>query len=85
MEIVAADEEAEYLRLKCDPAISIADLEQCLNKYFEVVGCRNLQEVLDVTTEAKCTWRTAPKARVYSYTSLGLYFFKWFISFSLNP
>ena len=72
VEIVAVDEEAEYSRLKCDPAIGTADLEQALDKYFEQIGYRNLQEVLDIIGEAKCTWRTAPKAKVYSYTSLGL-------------
>ena len=72
MEIVPVDEEAEYSRLKCDPAISTADLEKALEQYFIQIGHRNLQEVLDIIIEAKCTWRTAPKARVYSYMSLGL-------------
>jgi len=72
MEMVPVDEEAEYSRLKCDPAIGIADLEKALDQYFAIIGYRNLQEVLEIINEAKCTWRTAPKARVCSYTSLGL-------------
>jgi hypothetical protein len=77
MEIVPVDEEdgeelAEYSRLKCDPSISIADLEKALDRFFEAVGYRNVQEVMDIITEARCTWKTAPKARAYSYMSLGL-------------
>ena len=88
MEIVPArDEEAEYSRLKCDPSISTVDLERALEQYFEQVGYRNLQEVLDVITEAKCTWKSAPKARVDSYMSLVIHVFRsyhihmWFMSF----
>ena len=79
MEIVAvavdeADdvEQAEYCRMKCDPSISIEDLEKALNGYMELVGYRNVQEVVDIITEAKSTWKTAPKARADSYMSLSL-------------
>ena len=62
MELVPVDEDggeelAEYSRLKCDPAISIADLEKAMDNYFEVIGYRNVQEVLDIISEAKA-WPT---------------------------
>ena len=60
----------EYSRLKCDPAISTADLERALEQYFAGIGYRSVQEVLDIISEAKCTWKTAPKARAYYHTCL---------------
>jgi hypothetical protein len=53
-------QEAE--RLTIDPAISVGDLEGALNAYMVAVGYRNLQEVVDIITEAKATWKTSPKA-----------------------
>ena len=77
MEIVAVDEadaveQAEYCRMRCDPSISIADLEKALDGFMELVGYRNVQEVVDIITEARCTWKSAPKARADSYMSLSL-------------
>jgi len=76
-QIVAVDEadeveQAEYSRMKCDPSISIADLEKSLEGYCQAVGYRNVQEVLDIIIEARCTWKSAPKARADSYMSLSL-------------
>ena len=75
MAIVAADDdddgEEQYSRLRCDPSIQIADLEIALEKNFTAVGYRNVQEIVDIVNEAKCTWKTAPKARAYSYMPLG--------------
>ena len=55
-------EQAEYSRMRCDPGIGISNLEQALTNFFQSVGYRNMQEVLDIIMEAKCTWKTAPKA-----------------------
>ena len=52
----------EYDRLKCDPAIAVADLEKALGTYFKLIGYRNFQEVLDVIKDAKVTWKSAAKA-----------------------
>ena len=49
-------------RLTIDPAITVADLELCLQSYFDVVGYRNMQEIVDIIVDGKCTWKTAPKA-----------------------
>ena len=57
--------EAEDARVVCDPAITVADLEESLERYFEVMGYRNVQEVLDTIRDAKVSWRTAPKARAW--------------------
>ena len=54
--------EVEYGKLKCDPSISVADLEGALEAFFKVVGYRNFQEVLDVIKEGKVTWKSAAKA-----------------------
>ena len=59
----------DYGRIKCDPSISVADLEKALNDYFKEVGYRNIQEVVASIKEARVTWKTAPKARV---SDLGL-------------
>ena len=53
--------EAEDARVVCDPSISVADLEKAL-EFFTVMGFRNLQPVLDAIRDAKCTWKTSPKA-----------------------
>ena len=60
----AAEEEAEneYQRIKCDPAITVADLENALEAFFKIVGYRNMQEVLDVIKDAKQTWKSAAQA-----------------------
>ena len=55
-------EECEYARLTCDPSITVADLEVAVQAYFDAVGYRNLQEVIDYIIEQKCTWKTAAKA-----------------------
>ena len=39
--------ENEYQRIRPDPSIGVADLEQALNKFLALMGYRNLQEVLD--------------------------------------
>jgi len=57
---LAAMQTAE--RLIIDPAITVVDLERSLENYMEMVGYRNIQEILDAIVEGKCTWRTAPKA-----------------------
>ncbi len=49
-------------RLTIDPAITVADLELCVQSYFDIMGYRNLQEIIDIIVDGKCTWRTAPKA-----------------------
>ena len=54
--------QVEYDRLRCDPAIAVADLEKALGCYFELVGYRNFQEVLDVIRDGKVTWKSAAKA-----------------------
>ena len=59
-ELIAMKEATE--RLTCDPAITVADLERCLQSYFDIMGYRNLQEIIDIIVDGKCTWRTAPKA-----------------------
>jgi hypothetical protein len=59
-ELVAMQQATE--RLVIDPAITVADLELCLNNYFDIMGYRNLQEIIDIIVDGKCTWRTAPKA-----------------------
>ena len=63
--IDAAEEaalEAQYLRLRCDPSISVADLEGALEAYFAAVGNRNMQKVVDLIIEGKVTWKSAAKA-----------------------
>ena len=57
--------EAEDARVTCDPAISVADLEEALERYFGIMGYRNLQEVCTSIKDAKITWKTAPKARAW--------------------
>ncbi len=52
----------EQAKLVCDPSISVADLEGALLAYFSKIGYRNVQEVVDLIKEAKCGWKTAPKA-----------------------
>jgi len=37
-------------------------LEAALNAYFERVGYRNLQEVVDIIKEAGTTWRSSAQA-----------------------
>ena len=54
--------EAEDARVVCDPSISVADLEKTLEELFTVIGFRNLQPILDAIRDAKCTWKTSPKA-----------------------
>ena len=54
--------EVEYGKLKCDPSITVADLERALECFFKVIGYRNFQEVLDVIKDGKVTWKSAPKA-----------------------
>ena len=66
-------EQAEYSRMKCDPAIGVSDLEKALTNYFQGVAYRNLQEVIDIITDAKCSWKSAPKARAGSCMSLGFF------------
>ena len=55
-------EEQEYQRLKCDPSITVADLEVALEAYFTAIGYRNMQEVLDIIKEGHTTWKTAAQA-----------------------
>ena len=54
--------EVEYGKLKCDPSITVADLEKALEAYFKLVGYRNLNEVLEVIKDGKVTWKSAAKA-----------------------
>ena len=54
--------EVEYGKLKCDPSISVADLEKALGSFFFAVGYSNFQEVLDVINDGKVTWKSAAKA-----------------------
>ena len=65
-------EQAEYSRMRCDPSISVADLEKAMDGFMTGLGYRNVQEVLDLITDNKCTWKSAPKARADSYMSLSL-------------
>ena len=37
-------------------------MEAALTTYFEKVGYRNLQEVVDIIKDDGMTWRTVPKA-----------------------
>jgi hypothetical protein len=57
---MVAKEAAE--RLTSDPAITVADLEGCLRAYMDIVGYRNIQEIVDAIVESKCTWKSSPKA-----------------------
>ena len=65
-------EQAEYSRMRCDPSIGVSDLEKAIDGFMTLVGYRNVQEVLDMITESKATWKSAPKARADSYMSLSL-------------
>ena len=63
--------QAEDARVVCDPAISVADLEEALERYFKKIGYRNVDEILVAIKEAKCTWKTAPKARAWDLGGRG--------------
>ena len=54
--------EAHYHKVRCDPSISVADLEGALEAYFAAVGYRNMQEVVDLIIDGKVTWKSAAKA-----------------------
>ena len=63
--LVAAEEaalEAQYLRLRCDPSITVSDLEGALEFYFAAVGYRNMQKVVESIIDGKVTWKSAAKA-----------------------
>ena len=51
--MAALDEEDAESRVHADPAVSPSDLERALDKYFEAVGYRNMQEVVDTIVECK--------------------------------
>ena len=57
---MVAKEAAE--RLTIDPAITVVDLEGCLKNYMDIVGYRNIQDIVDIIVESKCTWKSSPKA-----------------------
>ena len=54
--------EADDARLCADASITVADMEVALQAYFDAVGYRNLEEIMEAIVEAKTTWRSAPKA-----------------------
>ena len=56
------DQQAKYDKIRCDPSISVADLEGALEAYFAAVGYRNMQEAVDLIIEGKVTWKSAAKA-----------------------
>ena len=60
-----ADEEAESKlnapRNKTDPNVSVPDLQRVLEKYFEVVGTRNFQLLIDTITANGTSWKSKPK------------------------
>ena len=66
--MAAADEGAEdshaFERCKADPFISIADLENCFQKYFDAAGVRNLDGPLSLIFYAGVNWKSSPKAAV---------------------
>ena len=55
-------EEEEYQRNKADPSIAAEDLEKCLERYFQKIEYRNMQEVLDVVKAANTTWKSSAQA-----------------------
>ena len=57
--------EAEDARVTADPSIGIADLETALENFFSEMRYRNLDEVLQLIKDGKCTWKTAPKAMAW--------------------
>ena len=63
------EDEDEYNRQKCDPSIGVADLEGALEKYFELMGYRNMQEVLDLIGTGPSNWKTAAKAMSSNFFS----------------
>lgn len=73
-----ADED-DLGRNKADPSISVADLEQCLERFFTKAGSRNMQEVLDLVKEANTTWTSSAqemlcKARLIGFDlSVGVF------------
>ena len=59
-------------RVRCDPCLSVGDLEACFMVYFSRTQ-RNLQPLLDGFAQE--TWKTAPKAL------MGFFFRYFFRSF----
>ena len=57
--------DAEDARLVADPSVAIADLEKALDDYFREARYRNLNELLQLISDAKVTWKTAPKAMAW--------------------
>ena len=55
-------EEAAVDRLRVDPSIAVFDLESAFNKFFKVVGYRNLQEIEGVIDKSGLKWKGSPKA-----------------------
>ena len=54
--------EQAYTRLKCDPSITVAGLENALEAFFTAVGYRSIQEVIGVIEELKVTRKSSPQA-----------------------
>ena len=55
-------EEEKYQKNKADPSIGAEDLEKCLERYFQKIEYRNMQEVLDVVKAANTTWKSSAQA-----------------------
>ena len=64
-------------RVRCDPCLSVGDIEACFLQYFSRCQ-RKLEPLLD--SFAQETWKTPPKALVYSLDQFCLISF-WFRSF----
>ena len=69
---VAAEDAVEretYERLKSDPAVTVADLQEAIEIYFELQETRNMAEVLDEIDGHKVNWKTAPQATTHTPTT----------------
>ena len=49
-------------RLKADPSIAVYDLETAIQKYFDAMGERDFQLVLERIKLHSANWSSAPKA-----------------------
>ena len=48
-------------RRKADPSISVAELEDALETYFEIAGLRNMTPLVRKLQESGIGWSTAAK------------------------
>ena len=64
-----ADPCAAYERLKADPAVTVADIEQAMENYFIEASDRNMGEIMDEIEQDTVNWKTAPKATTHTPTT----------------